>query len=207
LYSGTPTQTNTWNNNTTLLEKDDWSYARCNLTTGVSGCANPGALGSTAAGPQSFVLTGTTDGTPGGTDLHTYFSTQVAQENPAASTYRLVQRNSAGGVTHDDAVPVDTLESEHGCTSQGPSTGSVEYTIANAQNTVKFEFWNGEPPAGTTTCVAPGCLYWRAIGGNPQITQGRAAPALTSPVDFTSAPGADQHPALSPDGSLLAWTT
>lgn len=159
-----------WNNDTTLLEKDDYAAMLCKLggrTT--TDCGTSGVIGSATgvgAGP-AFVMSGTTDGTVAGTNVvESYFSTDVAKTTPAsASQYRLVQKDG-GTVLRNDGVPVYFKNSNHdhsGTPVGDTPSGLFSITFPFNTSATRIELWKGDPGSGTL-------LYSRNRDDPPQIT-------------------------------------
>lgn len=215
LYSGTATTKNPWTNDTALLEQGDYAFDQCVFTPPPPGTtpscgAAAGTVGVSAAG-GSVVISGETDGTPGGTSLHTYVTASNHDNTTANGQYRVVQRTGVTGpVVQDDGIPstatTSHTDSNGGTTTATSNVVTIDVAFTQATGANVFEVWNGEPPAGATTCVAPQCLYSRQAGGNPQIESETTAPTTTDAVDYTAAAGTEQSPALSPDGKFVAWS-
>jgi plastocyanin len=112
------TSTAPWNNNTTLLEFLAFERALCNLGGSLlSNCTLPAKVGSppAAAGTGHFVISATTDGTAGGTNVtNSYFTHDPVLETPCLSTgatYLLRFYTPSG--TSDCGLPASAITSEH----------------------------------------------------------------------------------------------
>jgi hypothetical protein len=131
------TSTAPWNNNTTLLEFNAFERALCNLGGSLtSNCTLPAKVGSppAAAGTGHFVISATTNGTAGGTEVtNSYFTRDPVLDTPnsvletpcltTASTYKLRFFTSAGTV--DCNVPASALTSEHDAATQVNTTTAL----------------------------------------------------------------------------------
>lgn len=164
-----------WNDKTTLLEKPDYDLLLCRLTPVPAGtpttCPSPGTIGRAAAGAgagSAFFVAGSTDGTPGGTDLHTYLDDDVNYNAPAAgSEYRFVQRNVAGAVVADDGVQVSFAHSHHDDdVDEGTTTarGAFGTEVQATPTTTRIELWHGAPGAAGSVL-----LYRRDRDAPPQF--------------------------------------
>lgn len=223
-----------WNDLTSLAEQADYTYEQCQLTPGLpaASClygAVAGSVGGAPSGP-SLSLAGNTDGTPAGTDIHSYYADPVEQTAPApppttGPDYRLIQRDANGLAIHtctgtsgcvdlgDQRVRVSYLASEHdGLTALSTAPlqfGSVTGSFPVAPGAAAFEVWKGPPPAGSASCtpgaMPAGCIYARLAGTAPQIASISGGAQLTGLTNFTDVAGDETRPALSADGGLLAW--
>src|SRR5205823_807179 len=120
----------------------------------------------------------------------------------------------------DQRVPVRKLNSDHdgdsGDIIVNTNTGTIDATLPADPNAVEFELWSGSPPVTSTspctTTPQAGCLYARAIGSTPVITTYSGTSQLGSDLsDFSAAAGQgagqETSPAISPNGSAVAWVT
>ena len=112
------TSTTPWNNNTTLLERDAFQRALCNLGGSLQTfCTLLADVGTppAAAGTGHFIISATTNGTPGGTHVtNSYLTHDPVLETPCVSTateYNLAFTTSSGTVVCN--VPSSVLTSEH----------------------------------------------------------------------------------------------
>jgi hypothetical protein len=131
-------QTPGWHDGSTLLEKQEWDLLHCRLTpvpTGqASTCPISGTIGRAAAavggtGNGAFFLSGSTDGTPGGTDAHTYIDDDVNYEAPLpGSAFRFVQRDAQDQVVRDDGFAVNDEHSAHSHDDDGPGEAGSRRT-------------------------------------------------------------------------------
>lgn len=201
-----------WRDETVLLEREDWTMAQCTLTDGslATACPRPGGVGGALAGP-SFVVTGRTDGTPGGSDLHSYYGDSAFRPEPeATSTYRLVQRGpDKSTVLKNEGVPVstDSVRDDAGGGSQGHSGDLIDFAteVAESADPARraewFQLYRGDPQTGTATL-----LYERRRGSPPRIVTSSFGPTPGPAENFTNSPlVAEGGAALSPDGTLVAW--
>jgi hypothetical protein len=128
------TSTAPWNNNTTLLELNAFERALCNLGGSLASfCTLPADVGSppAAAGTGHFVLSATTDGTAGGTDVtNSYFTDDPVLETPCLQTgspYDLLFHTPSGNVSCP--VPGSAITSEH---DEGTQTNTTTALITGA---------------------------------------------------------------------------
>ncbi|HVE98179.1 MAG TPA: hypothetical protein VNA12_03275 [Mycobacteriales bacterium] len=230
-YSGTSGGTtasnapSAWNNNTGLLERDDYRYVHCALTPGMASALCPynssvGATGGAPAG-SAIMLGGITDGTIAGTSLHSYTAdgVELTSSQPSAPV-RLIQRDASGliipGPLGNQGVPLTRSDTHHGTDLAheiGERThGSISAAMALAPGAATFELWLGQPPVGSGPCqpgITPvgGCFYARAAGSSPTMTSSTGSSSLANVQNFSAAAGDDVSSALSPDGKTLAWAT
>lgn len=204
-----------WNDTTALMEAPDYLYTQCTLTTGMAPGDCPqgmttGQLGSAKAG-GSIVLSGTTDGTQGGTYIHSYFASVEQSPEDPTSNYYLVLNGPSG--TRSEQLHVGVNESEHdgGAALDVTAPIGVINAALDAGDATSFALWKGKPAAGTATCTPqnigqlPSCLYARTLQAAPIITSYNGATSLTNLNDFTPAPGDDAPSAISPNGQYVAW--
>lgn len=169
-----------WHDDSTLLEPKNWSYLQCYLTTPAIGaptntnCPSPGGLGGNAAASAdlsgSFFLAGSTDGTPQGTEVDSYFDDNTRYEPPVdSSSYRLVQRDALGGITLNSGVAVNFTHSDHSGNDRNhthvSTAGTFGTELESDADTVRIEFWKGNP----ATDPAAVLLYSRNKGTAPQF--------------------------------------
>jgi plastocyanin len=129
------TSTSPWNNNTTLLERDAFQRALCNLGGSlVNFCTLLADVGTppAAAGTGHFVISATSNGTAAGTDVtNSYLTQDPVLETPClggtttSSTYNL-QFTTPSGPPVICNVPASTLLSEHDeGTHETPTTALI----------------------------------------------------------------------------------
>jgi parallel beta-helix repeat protein len=192
----------TWNNANTLLERDEWNDILCKLggpTTQT--CTTAGTVGTAAAAP-TFVLSGTSDGTPGGTSVvESYFGTGIPR-TPAATAgdyaqlLQLVQLNGNRTLS-STPVGVSKRETHHEGGNAADSVGKGVFTAAIAFNTAatRIELRNG-----TTV------LYARDKGQQPSVTSLTTSSTGASAQNYTNDAGNDDNqPDVSPNGKWVAW--
>ena len=201
----------TWNNNTTLLEKEDYAYLLCALggatTTECTASGVAGTAGGVAALPQSFAVTGTTDDTLDGTEVEESFrSGNLPQSGvDAGSAYRLVQLAPNGNVLQTDKIRVAFAQTVHADdepesqTGQDSNTGAFAAVVPLSEAAVKFELRK----------VLPGSelVLWSTLKTRP--------PEIT-PGSFSVTPGArnftntfnqgENEPSLTSDANWIAYT-
>ena len=203
-----------WNNTNVLFEPADWAWIQCQLGATNSQCTVPGTVG-TAVGvgaDPTFVISGSTDGTPAGTDVvESGWARGTARTDiDPFSTYRLVQRDGAN-ILRDDGVGVAFDDSTHdgGPAGQASTFGlfSVAFPFDTGANTI--ELWNGQPDAPTSVL-----LYSRNRTVPPQVTtidaQAPIAGAVgTQRVSVDSsgaqATAGSDEPSFSADGRFVAF--
>ncbi len=108
----------TWHQDSVLLERDDWSFLLCALGGAPGGgCTTSGTVGSSVGvgAEPTFVISGTTDGTPGGTSVvNSYFSAGVPRSEPAAvGDLTLVQFDDGNVSLRSDPIDLVRSTSEH----------------------------------------------------------------------------------------------
>lgn len=144
-----------WNDGTSLLERPDFDTLHCQLTplaTGAtSACPSYGPVGRAGAivgVGSSFFLSGSTNGTPGGTDAHTHIDDDVNYEQPfASSEFRFVQRDASGAIVANDGFRV-TYDHSHHDGVPGPGrhdVGSFGTELQADSRTDRLELWKGNP--------------------------------------------------------------
>jgi hypothetical protein len=186
-----------WNNDTTLLEANDFASLFCKLRpSSTTGCSSPGKIGTStgvAAGDR-YIIAGTTDGTPQNTIvIEPYFTSLVAAtEESTESKLRLLQFDSSSSpsVIANFGVPWGAGVSDHDAAHVGdPSVlGGVQtfYAAAEGFSTasgevrlVKLENWE-DPPTGSTAITlfssvkpaAPPTIDSLAVSNPPPTTGG-----------------------------------
>ena len=150
-----------WTDATSLLEKEDWDLLQCQLTPASllapSSCPRPGSVGTAAASAEAgsaFFLSGSTDGTPGGTSAHTYLDDDVNYETPdPAKLYTFVQRAATGAVLRVDGVRVTTTASHHHSGTSGSGqlhehTGTFGTEVPAHDLTTRIQLYKGDPTTG-----------------------------------------------------------
>jgi hypothetical protein len=192
-----------WTETNTVLEPNDWAHALCRLTP----LANVGCVGTTVGGPaaagSSFVLTGTVDvssstGVPEA-DIHSWFEPGDVEQTevPDESIYELVQRTSSGTEVRRTVVPYSSDASAHaGHDHEHTSTvESVDVTVSAHTLADVFEL------------VRDGAVvYRRQRNSEPTVTV-IPDPAVSNVRNWSQdASRQDRAPALSPDGTLMAWS-
>jgi hypothetical protein len=200
------TLSDSWNNNTTLLEPVDYAFVACRLGGAVStDCSTSGGVGSSVGVPadSTFVISGTINRANDTADiLESYFATGVARsEQNQTSTYRLIQKR-AGSIVRNDGVPVVFRHSEHDEADAGADIdiGLVSYATPFNPDANRIELWKGSPGGANSVL-----LYARDRNGAPSFQDVSSGGSGT--VNFTNnADRNDAHPALSPDGEWLAWS-
>jgi hypothetical protein len=195
-----------WTGLTALLEPPDWTDMLCVLggpTT--SECANAGTAGTvtgTAAGltdpspVDSFVVSGTTDGTLGGTNVLESYVASTVPTPLVSSSYHLFQLvgpftpSSPNGTTlRDDAVPVSFDASNHdavaGPSPATPAVGLFSFAVPVDSTATRIELRNGSTvlyrvdKSGKPTVAAGsgGVIVRRAQA----LHRSRVSPRATSP--------------------------
>lgn len=190
-----------WNNTNTLLERDDYADIVCKLGgPATSTCTAVGTVGTAGADP-TFVISGTTDGTPGGTSVvESYFSTNVPRTpTVAASDYKLVFLNGTKtvaqanvGVSFGESLHDQTGPKEGGTVQRGLFSAAVPFNT----NANRIELRNG-----TTV------LYARTRGIQPSVTSTTVSGAAgQQALNYTQNSSRDDvAPAVSPNGGWIAW--
>ena len=154
-------ETSGWNDGVSLLEKPDWDLLQCQLTPapllGGASCAKPGSVGTAAASAgagSAFFVSGSTDGTPEGTDAHTYLDDDVNYESPdPAKAYTFVQRNAIGGILRVDGIRVTTTASHHHGSTDGlgqvhTDVGSFGTEVPAHDLATRIQLYKGDPSTG-----------------------------------------------------------
>ena len=196
-----------WNNNTTVFEASDWAFLLCKLggpTT--TECTASGTAGAPAGADPVLVMSGTTDGTAGGTSVvESYFALgALLSEADPASDYRLVQRRGAT-VLRDVGVKVAIDGSEHD-DSHDHDAGVGVFSFALPFDTAATQI----------ELVRDGTVLYTANRNLDAMGQDlpprfRAPLTLSAGGEFdpqnfsNSGLDEDSGPALSSDGTLVAW--
>jgi hypothetical protein len=111
-----------WHNHNTFLEQNGFATALCNFGGSLSAdCSTLGTVGIAATQALRFVISGTTDGTPGQTKVvESYFSTtSLPTPTPATSEFKLVFNGASQLVV---PIPVSFTGSEHDDSTHENST-------------------------------------------------------------------------------------
>jgi Tol biopolymer transport system component len=194
-----------WNNNTTILEKEDYAFLLCALggqvTTECTTSSVAGTLGGVGAIDAAFAATGTTDNTPDGTHVEESFaSTELEGLGTAPSSdYTLVQRAGGGGVERSDRVRVAFAESNHDddSTHGAVGVGSFAFVVPLDIDAATFELRK----AGL---AAP--LWSTQRTGAPTIESVEGTGGGFVEENFTNSGEVDDsQPSLTADGEWLAW--
>ena len=212
-----------WNNNTTLLEKDDYRYDQCSLTPGMTTAQCPyngksiGVVGSAAASGSALMIAGVTDGTVAGSSLHSFIAdgVELTPSDPNGPVH-VIQRTSTGvpvlGPLGDQTVALTYNDDAHGGSLDEYiriQRASLSAAVALSPDATSFELWLGSPPVGArcSAGLSPvgGCFYARDLGSAPAMTSSSGSSSLASVQNFTSAAGDDTAAAVAPDGSTIAW--
>jgi hypothetical protein len=111
-----------WNNDTTLLEANDFAFLFCKLRpSSTTGCSSPGKIGSSTgvAAGEKYVIAGTTDGLPANTTvIEPYYALDVAETPESTnSLLRLLQLTSS---------PTPTVVANFGIPWSEPGTGDID---------------------------------------------------------------------------------
>lgn len=192
-----------WHDDNVFFEKADWDLVHCIMVNGTDAtttCAGSEAVVGTATGATGVLYAaGSTDGTPGGTQLHTYvISKQDFEKPPAQGPYFV--RFFAGALSlRDQAVPVYFNHSHHSGGNHGGTSERGVFDVAlNATGADSFRFVRRDPTTGTETV-----LFRRQLDQQPNITQIRRTGGTRSPYQQTAA--AETQPDVSPDGKYVSW--
>lgn len=150
-----------WDDAVSLLEKADWDLLQCQLTPapllGGASCAKPGSVGTAAASAgagSAFFVSGVTDGTPQGTDAHTYLDDDVNYEAPdPAKAYTFVQRGATGSILRVDGIRVTTTASHHHGSTEGVNhvhthVGSFGTEVPAHELSTRIQLYKGDPSTG-----------------------------------------------------------
>lgn len=123
--------TNPFNNNTALLEKDDYQAMLCNLGGSLTGNCTAAAAGTVVAAGPTFAIFGTTDFTPGGTRVLESYGNDNTDGNDAifvASGGDLTLQFFDASNTQlgsDVTVPYSNKSSHHDSDTQLNTTNAV----------------------------------------------------------------------------------
>lgn len=206
-----------WNQDTTVYEKQDFNFLLCRLGGQTnSDCATTGTVGTingVANGP-TFVLSGTTDNTPAGTDIVESYSNEDIAFTPqlSASDYRMEFRHGDTVKTVYVPTPFETsVHSDDAATADHIApTGLVTVAVPFEVGSKKFRYiYDPKTPADTTDDVV---LFSSQENGKPKlrsltVSSGSADGGGDGAfVNFTnSSERYEGDPALSQDGKWLAW--
>ena len=210
-----------WNDDNVVLERDDWSQLLCVLGGATSiECSTAGTVGTATGvgGNPTFVLTGTTDGTPGGTRaVESYFSAGTARGEPdPGSPYQLAQL-SGTAVLRQDGVTVSFGESDHNAI--GPQTadaGAGVFSIAVPFDTSAdaVELWKGTPgdPASTLLLrrarTAPPVIRSLVASLPGTTSSGPSTTLVSHSKDLASTGNRESRwPAISDNGRYVAFAS
>jgi Tol biopolymer transport system component len=198
--------TGTWNNNTTILEKEDYAYLLCALggqtNTECTTSNVAGTVGGVAAFSGAFTASGTTDGTAAGTAVQESFAASdlVGLGIDGTSDYKLVQRSASNAILQTNGVRVSFSESHHDASpgTDARAKGTFAFVLSRNISAEKFELWKG--------AVGTGTLLWSTQKTNaPTITSFTAVAA--GATDYTNSPSSSENqPTFTDDGNWLAWT-
>jgi hypothetical protein len=174
-----------WTNLTGLLEPPDWADVLCVLGGATnSECATSGTAGTVTgtagnlADPTpvaSFVMSGTTDGTVGNTNVLESYIAATVPTPLGSSSYHLVQLDHVGGTTlRDDTVPVSFDVSNHNAAEGSPAStvGLFSFAVPVNPNATRIEFRNGS-----------GLVLY-------SVDKAAIAPTVTPPAPTVPTPGA-----------------
>lgn len=220
----------------TLLEDVDQRAVLCGLGGAVATpCGATSAGGTTfgvGAGP-TFFMTGSTDGTPGGTRVtESFFSTDTAQCQPlttgrssscapsAGSPYRLLQiAGQSTNVLANHGVAITTSHDGHGDHEQNAdhllSAGTFSIAFQGYQDAGRIQLYYCSPSLGDL--AQAGCKENPRASGTLLYDRSKqpAPPSVTSTTvtrggslrQATHNPAeSDRSTSLSYDGSWLAWS-
>ena len=212
----------TWHRKNTLFEREDWIFGRCKLggtaTGDPAGCSGAGAVGSSAASAQRILrISGSTDGTKGGTSLLSNFTQGGAPtESDPASEYRLIFRNATTALQTFRLPVSNEFSHGHEDGSGAPAGGHDDRGVvdagvlqdAAASSATHVQVWKGEP--STIACGAePNCLYEAELTVAPELTEVQVNPTewiFEEPNNFTNTSDANEiQPGLSFDGQFLTF--
>ena len=194
---------NPYTNANTLMERSDWSLIQCKLGgTATTECTSPGSTGTligVAAGP-AFAFRGSTDDTPAGTLVNSYFDAGIARTAPpTASEYHLVQLQGTT-LRRDDLIQVGPVQGHSDDDEVHGENDTFSAVVPFDLTTTRMEFWKGSP--GT------GLLLWSRTRNAAPVMSSTSVSSTFAPGDIvrlTTNSSDDVHPALSPQG-WIAWT-
>lgn len=186
-----------WHDTVTVMEKQDWDYLLCSvlplppgadprnvpalrtLPPELTSCNDPGSLGFAAAAQDgTYAVSGTTDGTPGGTDANSVDSMVTTADRPVpGSLLRVVQRDKDGLVLADDGIAVQRASSGH--PHEAGSLPEPERFVFGASvpaklGTQTLQLYVGSPEAGKEP------LYTRTVTARPDIRTVEAGPGAVT---------------------------
>ncbi len=215
------TLSGTWNDTNTLFERDDWATLLCALGGGTTAdCPVAGTVGtSTGVGAEpTFVISGTTDGSAGGTSVvESYFATGVPRTTPESeSAYRLVQLHG-DRVVRNDGVPVrfgtSLHDDDHSDHDAATGLFSVAFPFDTATTRIELRHGssvlysrnkNGAPQLTSTTVTPGGSSGGGGGGGSTPATVERVN---VTPAGMQSTGGYAEHVDLSGDGQFVAFAS
>lgn len=193
-----------WTQSNTVFEPADYELARCrfdDVPTGGAPCPIGAEVGQPVSAGNVFGISGTVgaSGTP--VDLHSYFIPGSVErtEADATSRFEVVQLRANGStIVQRDRIPARTLGTAHepGHSDDHAHEGDVVIDASVPANTSAEIFEVRRDGVS---------IYRRVRGAAPTlaVTTGTGASAARSWTADPSQP--DAAPALSPDGSMLAW--
>lgn len=182
------TSTAPWNNNTTLLERDAFQRSLCNLGGSLQTfCTLLAPVGTppAAAGTGHFVISATTDGTPGepGTVVtNSYLTHNPVLETPCVTTateYNLAFTTPSGTVICN--VPSSALSSEHDAgTHENTTTALITGAFPAPGGETQIQLRKGTTPLYTVDpeLPEPEVLSVSNLGPGGGVTQSKT---ITTP--------------------------
>jgi Tol biopolymer transport system component len=195
----------TWNNNTTILEKEDYAYLLCALggqtNTECTTSNVAGTVGGVAAFSGAYSASGTTDGTPAGTEVEESYAASdlVGLGTNNTSDYKLVQRSASNAILQTNGVRVSFNESHHDASpgTETRSKGTFAFVLSRNISATKFELWKG--------AVGTGTLLWSTQKTNPPTITSFTATAAGAQNYTKTSPADDTQPAMTDDAAWVAW--
>ena len=183
------------------MERSDWSLIQCKLGgTATTECLSPGSTGTligVAAGP-AFAFRGSTDDTPAGTVVNSYFDAGIARTAPpTASEYHLIQLQGTT-VRRNDLIQVGPVQGHSDEDEVHADNDTFSAVVPFDLATTRIEFWKGAPAAGVL-------LWSRTRNAAPVLTSVLSTFAPGDIVRLTDNSSDDVRPALSSQG-WVAWT-
>ena len=197
-----PTSTG-WNNGSVFYEGTDWVGLLCKMTpTANSTCATAGGIGIAGAiAHRALVIAGRAPATNQPGDVYSYVDDDATQVTPADSTGNVrVKQFKADGTptaTLSDVVydqkTVTPNENDGGTSTTTPSEVDLDLVVELDPNAASVQVLK----VGSTTPI-----YAATSTGTPIITAVRHR----TETNLTNSAGNETTPALSPDGTLVAWS-
>ena len=196
-----PTST-AWTNGTVFFEGADWDNLLCLLTPNGTGCTAPGTIGiGGAITHTAMIISGRAPATGSPGDAYSYVDTDADQVTPASPTGNVhVKQFKADGTptatladVRYDQTTVTPNENEGGTSTSSPAEIDLDLVVDLDPNAASIQVVKD----GTTTPI-----YAATRTGAPIITAVRHR----SETNLTNSTTDEHAPALSPDGSLAAWT-